>query len=64
LHVSIFLVPHILAQNVCSLDEIGNLIDPSQIDMEANECPIDETNELHQVFQQSLYSIIICCYQF
>jgi hypothetical protein len=47
-----FLVPHILAQNGWPLDDICNLIDLSHNNMEGNDCPIDETNELHQVSQQ------------
>jgi hypothetical protein len=46
-----FLVPHILAQNVHSLDEICNLIDPTNTGMEGNDCHTDEPNEPHQVFQ-------------
>jgi hypothetical protein len=64
LRVSIFLVSHILAQNIRPLDEICNLIELIHIDMKGNDCPIDETNELHQVFQQSFYFIIIHCFQF
>jgi hypothetical protein len=59
-----FLVSHILAQNVYPLDEICNLIDPSHINMEGNDCPIDETNELHQVSQQSFHFIDLRCFQF
>jgi hypothetical protein len=64
LDVSIFLVPHTLAQNVRPLNETCNLIDLSHIDMEDNDCPTDETNDLHQVFQQSFHFIIISCYHF
>jgi hypothetical protein len=64
LHVSIFLVPHILSQNVCPLDEICILIDHTNIDMEGNDCHTDESNEVHQVFQQSFHFLFVCCYQF
>jgi enhancing lycopene biosynthesis protein 2 len=53
LHVSISLVPSILAQNVPPLDEICNLNDPTNTDMEGNDCHTDEPNEMHQVLQQS-----------
>jgi hypothetical protein len=63
LHVSIFLVPRILAQNVRPLDEICNLIDPINTDMEGNDCHTDQPNEMHQVIQQSFNFLIVCCYQ-
>jgi hypothetical protein len=47
LHVSVFLVPHILAQKVRPLNEICNLIDPTNTDVEGNDCHTDQTNELH-----------------
>jgi hypothetical protein len=62
LHVSISLVPSILAQNVLPLDEFCNLIDPTNIDMQGNDRHTDEPNEMQLVLQQSFQFFIICCY--
>jgi hypothetical protein len=44
-----------LAQNIPSLEDICNLIDRTNTDTEGNDCNTDESNELHQVLQQSFH---------